>query len=106
MNEWTKEEWECEKSNATLSFLYIYTPMCGTCQIASKMMQVIEAMVPFPIGQANINYMKNLAEDYEIESVPCLLIMKKSKIQKKVYAFQSVPYLLDVIKSIDELEMS
>ncbi|TQR17357.1 thioredoxin family protein [Psychrobacillus vulpis] len=101
MNEWTREEWEQVKNAPSLSLLYIYTPMCGTCQVASKMMQVINEVVTYPIGQANINYLENLAMEYEIESVPCLLISKNGIVIKKIYAFQSVPYLLDVIKSID-----
>lgn len=102
MNEWTKEQWDSVKNNSTLSLFYIYTPMCGTCQIASKMMNVIKEMVSHPIGQANINFLGDLAIEQEIESVPCLLISKSGKVKKKIYAFQSVPYLLETIKSIDE----
>lgn len=102
VNEWTREQWEQYKINSELSLLYIYTPMCGTCQVASKMMQVINEIVPYSIGQANLNYESNLAKDYEIESVPCLLIAKEGIVYKKIYAFQSVPFLLETIKSIDE----
>lgn len=102
MNEWTREEWEQVKNAPGLSLLYVYTPMCGTCQVASKMMQVVIEMIQAPVGQANINFIENLAQDYEIESVPCLLIAKNGIVHKKIYAFQSVPYLLDVIKRVDE----
>ena len=30
-----------------------------------------------------------------------LLIAKKGQVYKKIYAFQSVPYLLEIIKNID-----
>ena len=102
MNEWSREEWESAKNASELSLLYIYTPMCGTCQVASKMMLVIEELVHYSIGQANINYLGNLAVEYEIESVPCLLIAKNGKLLKKIYAFQSVPYLFEIIKSVDD----
>ena len=69
--------------------------------VASKMMNVIKELVSYPVGQANINYLENLAMEYEIESVPCLLIAKNGKVHKKIYAFQSVPYLLETIKDID-----
>ena len=56
---------------------YLYTPMCGTCAVASKMMEVISVMKPeIPIGKADLNYVQDIAIDYEIESVPCLLIQK------------------------------
>lgn len=102
MNEWTREQWEHHKNDGQLSLLYLYTPMCGTCMVASKMMQVINELVPNPVGQANINYLENLAMEYEIESVPCLLIAKHGHVYKKIYAFQSVPYLLETIKRIDD----
>ncbi|TQR09301.1 thioredoxin family protein [Psychrobacillus soli] len=102
MNEWTREQWEHYKNDSQLSLFYLYTPMCGTCMVASKMMQVINELVPNSVGQANINYLENLAMEYEIESVPCLLIAKQGHVYKKIYAFQSVPFLLETIKSIDD----
>lgn len=102
MNEWTLEQWNSHKNSGQLAMFYIYTPLCGTCQVASKMMQVVQEMKPFSIGQANINYLENFAMDYQIESVPCLLIAKGGTVYKKIYAFQSVPFILDAIKSIDE----
>ena len=47
-----------------------------------------------PIGKADLNYVQDIAIDYEIESVPCLLIQKDGIVMHKIYAFQSVPYLL------------
>ena len=32
--------------------------------------------------------------DYQIESVPCLLIAKNGVLKEKIYAFKSVPDLL------------
>ena len=48
-----------------------------------------------PIGKADLNYVQDLAVDYEIESVPCLLIKRMVLCKHKIYAFQSVPYLLE-----------
>ncbi len=101
MNEWTRTEWEDHKKQSAISLFYIYTPMCGTCQVAHKMMEVVQELVDYPLGQANINFIQDVAKDYEIESVPCLLISKNGEVHKKVYAFQSVPYLIEVIKNID-----
>ncbi|WP_427137254.1 thioredoxin family protein [Psychrobacillus psychrodurans] len=102
MNEWTLEQWNDHKNSGQLTMFYIYTPLCGTCQVASKMMQVVQEMMPFSIGQANINYLENFAMDYYIESVPCLIIAKGGTVHKKIYAFQAVPFILETIKSIDE----
>lgn len=96
MQEWTREQWEDKREKETKVAFYLYTPMCGTCQVASRMMEVTEQVVKnIPIGKANLNYMEQLAFDYEIESVPCLVIAENGKIVEKVYAFQSVPNLFE-----------
>ena len=95
METWSREEWETIGSQPGTVLFYLYTPMCGTCAVASKMMNVIDVMKPdLPIGKADLNYLQDLAVDYEIESVPCLLITKDGIVKEKVYAFQSVPDLL------------
>ncbi|WP_317965632.1 thioredoxin family protein [Sporosarcina oncorhynchi] len=95
---WTREQWEDRKKSTPISVFYLYTPMCGTCAVASRMMDVIAAMKPeLPIGKADLNYIEDLAVDYTIESVPCLLIQKDGEITEKIYAFHSVPHLLEKI---------
>ncbi|MDW0117564.1 thioredoxin family protein [Sporosarcina thermotolerans] len=98
MENWTIEQWEKSKKESSKSVFYLYTPMCGTCMVASIMVEVISAMKPdLPIGKADLNFIEDLAIDYEIESVPCLLIQENGKVTHKIYAFQSVPYLLEQI---------
>lgn len=106
MEELDYEQWKVKMSNHEITALYIYTPMCGTCLVASKMMQVVEHMLPkIPIGKMNINFSLKLAEEYQIESVPCLLISKQGSVVEKVYAFKSVQNLLEKLGlSIDELK--
>lgn len=95
---WTREEWEKVKNNSGKVLYYLYTPICGTCMVASKMMNVVEAMKQdVPMGKADLNYIQDVAVDYEIESVPCLLITENGVVKDKVYAFQSVPDLLKKI---------
>lgn len=98
MENWTREQWETTLKESPDAAFYLYTPMCGTCTVASKMMEIITVMRPeVPIGKADLNYVQTIAIDYEIESVPCLLIQKDGILMDKIYAFQSVPYLLERI---------
>lgn len=99
MKEWNRKEWETISRDAELSAYYLYTPMCGTCQVASKMLSVVEELVEdIPIGQANLNFEITMATDYQVESVPCLLIFEQGKIREKIYAFHSVPYLYEKLR--------
>lgn len=99
MKEWTKQQWQQIVQENDVSVFYLYTPMCGTCAVASKMMEVIEKVVPhIPIGKANVNFLGQLAHDYKIESVPCLLISRGGIVDEKVYAFQSVQNIYEKLK--------
>ncbi|KYC66910.1 thioredoxin family protein [Heyndrickxia coagulans] len=101
MQDWTKEKQLEERilQEEKLA-LYFYTPLCGTCQLAGRMLEIAEQAVPrFPYAKANLNYVPQMAEKYQIESVPCLLLLKNGKAIDKVYAFQSVPALFEKLSS-------
>ncbi|WP_020063231.1 thioredoxin family protein [Bacillus sp. 123MFChir2] len=94
MIDWTGYEAEVAVRDKEKTVLYVYTLMCGTCQLAKKMLTVVEATLPhLEIGMLNVNYAPHFAREYQIESVPCLLIFEKNQLVKKIYAFQSVEYL-------------
>lgn len=96
MEQWTRGDWQQAVESGEKTAFYLYTPMCGTCMVAEKMMDVIEQLLPnVKIGKANINFTEQLAFEEKIESVPCLLIANRGKIVEKIYAFQSVPYLYE-----------
>ena len=103
MEEWSKEQWEAAVLSGEKAAFYLYTPMCGTCAVASKMLSVIEQLLPqLQIGKANINFLEQIAYEHQIESVPCLLVTDGGKVTDKIYAFQSVPFLYELLKkSID-----
>ncbi|MEH7463200.1 thioredoxin family protein [Bacillus thuringiensis] len=94
MVDWTGYEAEVAVRDQEKTVLYVYTLMCGTCQLAKKMLTVVEVALPhLEIGMLNVNYAPHFAREYQIESVPCLLIFEKNQLVKKIYAFQSVEYL-------------
>ncbi|WP_210365237.1 thioredoxin family protein [Bacillus sp. REN3] len=101
MKEWTKEEIETSLETKSTGYLYFYTPMCGTCQVAGKMLEVVEQLLPdTPAGKADLNYLPEIAERFQIESVPCLVILNEGRVKEKVYAFQSVPYLYEKLNKL------
>jgi len=100
MKELAKEDIIRVHQQHETAILYFYTPLCGTCQVAGKMLGVVEQMFPnLFFGKADLNYVSEMAELFSIESVPCMLILKESMVQEKIYAFKSVPYLHERISS-------
>jgi thioredoxin-like negative regulator of GroEL len=100
MTDWNLDEVSSFLKNHSSGLIYFYTPLCGTCQVASRMLQVIENMVDVKIGKVNLNFYPELAKQFEVESVPCLLLIKDGDVIDQIYAFQSVPFLYEKVKTI------
>lgn len=98
MKEWTKQDIHEAIEKKESAIIYFYTPLCGTCQVAGRMLDVIEDMTSKTIYQADLNYLPDIAELFKIESVPCLLLLNRGCVSKKIYAFRSIPYLLEILK--------
>jgi thiol-disulfide isomerase/thioredoxin len=102
MIEWEEKQLTIQREG--LMVLYLYTPMCGTCQVAKRMLSVVDELVPsIHIYSVNLNYFPNEAKELGIESVPCLLIYENGQEKEKIYAFQSVGFLLEKIKKYSTL---
>ncbi len=50
------------------------------------------------MGKINLNFYPDIANNFAIESVPSLIIVKDGQVVETIYAFHSVPYLLEKIK--------
>jgi|HigsolmetaAR203D_1030402.scaffolds.fasta_scaffold00002_70 thioredoxin-like negative regulator of GroEL len=76
--------------------LFLYTPLCGTCAAASKMLDILEAMDDqLALYACNINLAPQLAQEWKIESVPCIAVIHHGRIVEKIYAIRSVPSLYE-----------
>lgn len=99
IQELTISEWE-KGSFESLTYLYMYTPLCGTCKVGERMLEVVMEMLPdLPLFKMNINQVPQLAEEWRIESVPCLISMQDKIPIRKVYAMKSVVDLHKVFTS-------
>ncbi|WP_456273446.1 thioredoxin family protein [Bacillus sp. AK031] len=93
-NEMTLEKIETTLKDKKYAALYLYTPLCGTCMVAGRMVDVIEKLFSqIDFMKADLNYIPAIADSHSVESVPCLLLFRDGQLQEKIYAFQSVPYL-------------
>lgn len=84
--------------------LFFHTPLCGTCQLGEQMLMVVEQALtdqvcPLSFHSCRVAEWQQLVQAWKIESVPALVLLKDGKLDKKVYAFQSVSYLYDTIKT-------
>ncbi|MFC5700039.1 thioredoxin family protein [Cohnella faecalis] len=102
MREWEPESWRREWT-ATRGPLavFIHTPLCGTCKLARKMLDVVREVLPeAPLVAANLNAMPELAQLFRIESVPCLLMKSADGHIGKIYGFSNVVDLTAALKPL------
>ncbi len=78
------------------SLTFIHSPFCGTCHVAQKMLDTIEAVYQKTIfNECNASLNPDLMKEYKVKSVPCLLITSNGEVEEKIYAFESVPHMYD-----------
>ncbi|WP_323702962.1 thioredoxin family protein [Mammaliicoccus sp. Dog046] len=83
-----------------IHLLFGYTPTCGTCKISERMLDIANQITQLPINKSDLNFYPEFCKDYEIQSVPVLFIMKQDKVMKRIYAFQSVPFIVENIQKV------
>ncbi|ANS76724.1 hypothetical protein AWM70_20835 [Paenibacillus yonginensis] len=86
-------------SNQERQAVLFFTPMCGTCQVGERMLEVVEATGrSVPLYKLNINYAPKLREQWRIESVPGVAVMQGGELLHKEYAMRSVDHLFEYLR--------
>ena len=81
--------------------VFLYTPMCGTCKLAEKMLSVLSEMIPSPmLYKSNVNTLNRFMQSWKIQSIPCLIIMDKGECLRIEYKMGSIDRLYDVLQPI------
>lgn len=79
--------------------ILFFTPLCGTCMVGERMLEIAEATgVSTPIYKININYAPKLRDQWQIASVPCLVVLEGGVPVRKEYAMQSVQHLYALLR--------
>ena len=85
-----------ENYNEEKHLIFGYTPMCGTCKVSERMLDIANDILQLPVKKVDLNFHPEFSKE-KVMSVPVLLVMNKDQV-KRIYAFQSVPYLLENLK--------
>jgi thioredoxin-like negative regulator of GroEL len=81
--------------------IYFYSPLCGTCKLSSQMLDIaLEALPELDIYKCNINRVQGVAAEWQITSVPCLVILNRDQIINKIYAMKSVAHIYEMLKPL------
>lgn len=84
--------------------VFLYTPLCGTCKVARRMIEVAEHLLPqdLQIAAGNVNMLPNIVSEYRISSVPALVVLSGDrKVEPDIYySMVSVERVLEYIRSV------
>lgn len=93
MNKWTRVDLEQAQLKSQSFYVYFFTPMCGACQLAERMLTIIEQSEEFDkqiLAKMDLNYVPNLAKEFRITSVPALAYFEKGKPKSIQYQMHNI----------------
>ncbi|MBP1961751.1 thioredoxin family protein [Paenibacillus aceris] len=95
MKELTQQQLlECVNKQEASFAVFLFTPFCGTCKVTERMLDIILTMQPnLPLYKSNINFLPQISREWQITSVPCIVIFEQGKEKELMYRMQSVDEL-------------
>ncbi len=88
--------------------VFLYTPLCGTCKLAERMLDIVLTMEPgLPLYKSNINFLPLVSQSWQISSVPCIVIIEAGQAKKMIYQMRAVDDLyLQLVSSLTKKNAS
>ncbi|WP_442604079.1 thioredoxin family protein [Paenibacillus sp. KN14-4R] len=81
--------------------LFLYSPLCGTCHVAHRMLDVVLMMEPeLPLFKSNINLIPQLCEEWQVTSIPSIVILENGNLVNKFNRMESVERLLIALRPL------
>jgi thioredoxin-like negative regulator of GroEL len=96
----TEQQWMTQLSSSTeRSGVLLFTPLCGTCQAADRMLQIVQASEQaIPLYKLNINYAPQLRTLWQVKSVPCVVMTQQGEVVDTRYAMGGAGELFTWLK--------
>ncbi|UQZ37748.1 thioredoxin [Paenibacillus sp. PK3_47] len=83
---------------------FLYTPLCGTCKAARRMLEVAAHLLPeeLDLGSANVNMLPDIVNRFRVSSVPALLVVpaERGSEPEIYYSMGSVERVLEYIRRV------
>lgn len=81
--------------------VFLYTPLCGTCKLAGRMLDIAASMVPqLPVYRVNVNFAPTLVRQWRVASVPCVALVRGDEPVELVYRIAAVDELYGKLRGL------
>ena len=79
-----------------------FATWCGPCQMLAQVLEKMStSRAQIDIAKVDVDESVELAQKYEIDVVPTMIIFKDGKIMKRIEGFHTEAELMDIIESIN-----
>lgn len=90
---------EVKNSEKTV-LLDFYAVWCGPCQMVSPLVDSIAEENPqYLVGKINVDEEQQLAQMFDVESIPTLIVMKNGKVVHRVVGSRPKAQILAMLES-------
>ncbi len=84
-----------EKGTILLDF---WATWCGPCRMLSPLLEELAETENLTIGKVNVDEEEQLAEVFQVSSIPTLFLVKDGKVVNKTVGYQPLSALKEFIK--------
>ena len=100
VKEINQEEFKIKVTGASKVLVDCYADWCGPCKMLSPIIdELAEEMEDFVFYKLNVDDAEEIAMEYEIMSIPTLLIFEDGKLKDKLIGFKSKEELKEILEA-------
>ncbi len=100
VKKFNREEFEIAKKEAGVILLDFYADWCGPCRMVAPVVEEVSKLrKDVLVGKINVDDEEALAREFEIVSIPTLIVLKNGKVHKKVVGARNKEQLLALLES-------